>query len=212
MRVRRQPPGRAIGLERVDLGDGLGQPAEHHSRRKLFDVHAATGSAIAKEALERIAGLFKIEAEINGHGPEQRHAARQERALPQLVALKEFLDEALDRISRKSGLAAAIRYGLSRWQALCRFAHDGRLEMTNNAAERAIRPLALGRKNYMFAGSDAGGERAAAAYTLIETGKLHGLDPEAYLREVLRRIADHSAGTEVRELDATRILRCSTVS
>ena len=111
-----------------------------HSRRKLFDVHAATGSAIAKEALERIAGLFKIEAEINGHGPEQRHAARQERALPQLVALKEFLDQALDRISRKSGLAAAIRYGLSRWQALCRFAHDGRLEMTNNAAERAIRP------------------------------------------------------------------------
>ena len=116
-----------------------------HSRRKLFDVHAATGSAIAKEALERIAGLFKIEAEINGHGPEQRHAVRQERALPQLVELKEFLDEALDRISRKSGLAAAIRYGLSRWQALCRFAHDGRLEMTNNAAERAIRPLATRR-------------------------------------------------------------------
>jgi hypothetical protein len=93
---------------------------------KLFDVHAATGPAIAKEALERIAGLFKIEAEINGHGPEQRHAVRHERAFPQLLELKEFLDEALDRISRKSGLPAAIRYGLSRWQALCRFAHDGR--------------------------------------------------------------------------------------
>jgi transposase len=162
-----------------------------HSRRKLFDVHANTGSAIAKEALERIAGLFKIEAEINGHGPAQRHAARQERALPQLVALKEFLDEALDRISRKSGLAAAIRYGLSRWQALCRFAHDGRLEMTNNAAERAIRPLALGRKNYLFAGSDSGGHRAAILYTLIQTATLNGLDPEAYLRDLLARIADH---------------------
>ena len=154
-------------------------------------MHAATGSAIAKEALARIAGLFKIEAEINGHGPEQRHAARQERALPQLVALKEFLDEALDRISRKSGLAAAIRYGLSRWQALCRFAHDGRLEMTNNAAERAIRPLALGRKNYLFAGSDSGGHRAAILYTLIQTATLNGLDPEAYLRDLLARIADH---------------------
>jgi len=162
-----------------------------HSRRKLFDVHAATGSAIAKEALERIAGLFKIEAEINGHGPKQRHAARQERALPQLVELKEFLDEALDRISRKSALAAAIRYGLSRWQALCRFAHDGRLEMTNNAAERAIRPLALGRKNYLFAGSDSGGRRAAILYTLIQTAALNGLDPEAYLRDVLARIAEH---------------------
>jgi transposase len=162
-----------------------------HSRRKLFEVHAATGSAIAKEALERIAGLFEIEAEINGHGPEQRHAIRQERTLPQLAGLKEFLDAALGRISRKSSLAVAIRYGLSRWQALCRFAHDGRLEMTNNAAERAIRPLALGRKNYLFAGSDAGGRRAAILYTLIQTATLNGLDPEAYLRDVLSRIADH---------------------
>ena len=162
-----------------------------HSRRKLFDVHAATGSGIAKEALARIAALFQIEAEINGHGPRQRHAVRQERALPRLADLRAFLDTALASLSRKSALAVAIRYSLSRWQALIQFAADGRLEMTNNAAERAIRPLALGRKNYLFAGSDSGGRRAAILYTLIQTAVLNGLDPEAYLRDVLARIAEH---------------------
>ena len=161
-----------------------------HSRRKLFEVHAATGSVIAKEALERMAALFKIEAEINGLEPKRRHAVRQERSLPLLADLKDYLTAAFASISRKSSLAGAIRYSLSRW-ALCRFAHDGRLEMTNNAAERAIRPLALSRKNYLFAGSDAGGRRAAILYTLIQTATLNGLDPEAYLRDVLTRIADH---------------------
>jgi transposase len=162
-----------------------------HSRRKLFDVHAATGSAIAKEALERMAALFAVEAEINGHDPGQRRAVRQERSFPLLTDLKDFLGAGFASVSRKSGLASAIRYSLSRWQALCRFVHDGRLEMTNNAAERAIRPLALGRKNYLFAGSDAGGRRAAILYTLIQTATLNGLDPEAFLRDVLARIADH---------------------
>jgi transposase len=162
-----------------------------HSRRKLFDVHATTGSAIAKQALERIAALFEVEARINGHDPERRQAMRQERSLPLLAELKDFLNDALGRISRKSSLAVAIRYSLSRWPALCRFAHDGRLEMTNNAAERAIRPLALGRKNYLFAGSDSGGRRAAILYTLIQSATLNGLDPEAYLRDVLARIAEH---------------------
>jgi transposase len=162
-----------------------------HARRKLFEVHAATGSAIAKEALERIAALFEIEAQINGHAPGRRHAVRQERSLPLLTDLNAFLTAALGRISRKSSLAVAIRYSLSRWSAFCRFAHDGRLEMTNNAAERAIRPLVLGRKNYLFAGSDAGGRRAAILYTLIQTAILNGLDPEAYLRHVLACIADY---------------------
>jgi transposase len=162
-----------------------------HCRRKLFEVHAATASALAQEALERIAVLFKIEAEINGHAPEHRHAVRQERSLPLLADLKDYLTGAFASISRKSSLAGAIRYSLARWPALCRFAHDGRLEMTNNAAERAIRPLALGRKNYLFAGSDAGGRRAAILYTLTQTATLNGLDPEAYLRDVLARIADH---------------------
>jgi transposase len=162
-----------------------------HSRRKLFDVHAATGSAIAKEALERIAALFQIEGEINGRPPDQRRAIRQEHTRPRLAELKDFLERALASLSRKSTLAVAIRYSLSRWPALCRFAHDGRLEMSNNAAERAIRPLALGRKNYLCAGSDSGGRRAAILYTLIQTAVLNGIDPEAYLRAVLDRIADH---------------------
>jgi transposase len=162
-----------------------------HSRRKLFDVHANTGSALAQEALERIAALFQIEAEINGRAPEERRAVRQERTLPRLAYLKDLLDRALTSISRKSGLAVAIRYSLSRWPALVRFTADGRLEMTNNSAERAIRPLALGRKNYLFAGSDSGGCRAAILYTLIQTALLNGLEPEAYLRAVLARIADH---------------------
>jgi transposase len=116
-----------------------------HCRRKLFEVHAAIGSAIAKEALERIATLFKIEAEINGHGPGQRRAVRQERSLPLLANLKDYLAATFASISRKSLLAGAIRYSLSRWPALCQFAHDGRLEMTNNAVERAIRPIATTR-------------------------------------------------------------------
>jgi hypothetical protein len=105
--------------------------------------------------------------------------------------LAVFLDAALAKISGKSELAAAIRYARSRWAALNRYLDDGRLEMTNNAAERAIRPLTLGRKNWLFAGSDAGGDRAAVLYTLIETAKLNGCDPEAYLRNVIARIADH---------------------
>jgi transposase len=162
-----------------------------HGRRKLFEVHAATGSAIAQGALERMAALFKIEAEINGHASEHRHTLRQERSLPLLADLKDFLAAALASISRKSSLAGAIRYSLARWPALCRFAHDGRLEMTNNSAERAIRPLALGRKNYLFAGSDSGGRRAALIYTIVQTATLNDLDPEAYLRDILARIADH---------------------
>jgi transposase len=162
-----------------------------HSRRKLFEVHAATGSAIAQEALERMAALFRIEAEINGLDPKRRHTVRQERSLPLLTDLKDYLTAAFASISRKSSLAGAIRYSLARWPALCRFTEDGRLEMTNNAAERAIRPLALGRKNYLFAGSDSGGRRAALIYTIVQTATLNGLDPEAYLRDVLARIADH---------------------
>jgi transposase len=164
-----------------------------HARRKIYDVHVATASPAAQEALERIAELFQIEADIRGRGPADRLAARQQRTLPKLEALKAFLDHTLAKISAKSSLAGAIRYATSRWGALSRFTTDGRLEMSNNAAERAIRPLALGRKNYLFAGSDKGGERAAILYTLITTAKLNGLDPEAYLADVIARIGDHPA-------------------
>ena len=164
-----------------------------HARRKIYDVHVATASPAAKEALERIAELFQIEADIRGRGPAERLAARQLETIPRLEALRTFLDGALAKISAKSSLAGAIRYAISRWDALSRFTADGRLEMSNNAAERAIRPLALGRKNYLFAGSDKGGERAAILYTLITTAKLNGLDPEAYLADVIGRISDHPA-------------------
>ena len=162
-----------------------------HVRRKFFDVQAANGSPIANEALDRIGALYGIEANIRGKPPDERQRYRGKQAMPLLMALKAWLDETLPKLSGKSDLAAAMRYALNRWDALNFYARDGRVEIDNNAAERSIRGIALGRKNYLFAGSDAGGERAAAIYSLIETAKLNGLDPEAYLRDVLTRIADH---------------------
>jgi transposase len=162
-----------------------------HVRRSFYDIHVANKAPIAGEALQRIGQLFDIERSAMGQPPEQRRLIRQRAARPLMDDLAAFLDASLATISGRSELAKAIRYARSRWIALTRYLDDGTLEISNNAAERAIRPLALGRKNYLFAGSDAGGERAAAAYTLIETAKLNGLDPEAYLREVLGRIADH---------------------
>jgi transposase len=162
-----------------------------HARRKIYDVYEETASPLAKEALERIAELFAIEERINGRPPPERLAARQQDAVPLLNELKAFLEKALSQISGKSTLAKAIRYSLSRWTALTRYTTDGRLEMTNNAVERAIRPLVLARRNYLFAGSDAGGIRAAAFHTLIQSARMNGRDPEAYLRDVLARIADH---------------------
>ena len=164
-----------------------------HARRKLYDVHQATASPVAQDALEKIAQLFALEKAIRGQPPERRLAVRLEHVGPMLDELKHFLDASLGRISGKSTLAQAIRYATSRWDALTRFTTDGRLEMSNNAAERALRGVVLGRKNYLFAGSDAGGRRAAVLYTIIETAKLNGLDPEAYLADILARIADHPA-------------------
>ena len=162
-----------------------------HVRRKFYDIHVATNAPIAGEALRRIGQLFDIERAATGRPPEQRRCMRQRAARPVMDDLAAFLDASLATISGRSELAGAIRYARSRWTALTRYLDDGRLEISNNAAERAIRPLALGRKNYMFAGSDVGGHRAAAAYTLIETAKLNGLDPQAWLRDILGRIADH---------------------
>jgi transposase len=162
-----------------------------HARRKFFDVHAANGSPIAHEALYRIGALYGIEADIRGKPPDERQRCRERQSLPLLAGLKAWLGATVQKLSGKSDLAAAMRYALNRWDALIRYAHDGRIEIDNNAAERSIRGIALGRKNYLFAGSDTGGERAAAIYSLIETAKLNGLDPEAYLRDVLTRIADH---------------------
>jgi transposase len=162
-----------------------------HARRNIYEIYESTTSPLAKEALERIAELFEIETRINGCAPQERLVVRQQEAVPLLAKLESYLNNALSQISGKSTLAKAIRYALSRWTALNRYTTDGRLEMTNNAVERAIRPLAMTRKNYLFAGSDSGGARAAAMYTLTETAKMNGLNPEGYLRDVLARIADH---------------------
>jgi len=162
-----------------------------HVRRKFYDLHVAHKSPVAAEALERIGALYAIEKEIRGRSPEQRGAVRNEQARPLLESLKQWLEATLCKLSRKSDTALAVRYALGRWEALVRYLDDGRIEIDNNAAERALRVVALGRKNYLFAGSDAGGERAAAIYSLIGTAKLNEIDPEAYLREVLTRIADH---------------------
>jgi len=163
-----------------------------HVRRKFFDEYESTKAPLAKEALDRIGALYAVEAEARGRGPDERRRWRQEKSKPLLDELHAWLSSTKSKLSQKTDLAKAVRYTLSRWKALTRFLDDGRLEIDNNAAERAIRPLALGRKNYLFAGSDKGGERAAAIYSLIETAKLNGLDPEAYLRDVIARIADHS--------------------
>lgn len=162
-----------------------------HVRRKFFDFHAATQSPIAKEALDRIGALYAIEKQIKGQLPPQRQAQRQAQSGPLLTDLKLWLNATAAKLSTKSDLAVAIRYATSRWTALTRYRDDGSLEIDNNTAERALRAVALGRKNYLFCGSDEGGERAAAIYSLIGTAKLNGLDPEAYLRHVLNVIAEH---------------------
>jgi hypothetical protein len=141
--------------------------------------------------MQRIGELYGIEEQIRGQLPDIRRDIRQIRSAPLLAALYRWFKDTLTQVSSKSDLAIAIRYALSRWKALTRFAADGVIEIDNNGAERALRSVALGRKNYLFAGSDAGGERAAAIYSLVGSAKLIGLDPQAYLRHVIERIADH---------------------
>lgn len=162
-----------------------------HVRRKFYDLEQAHASPVAREALERIGALYRVEEQIRGKPPDQRRAVRQTQSKPLLDSLREWFEASLPKLSRKSDTTAAVRYALSRWDALVRFVDDGKIEIDNNAAERSLRGVALGRKNYLFAGSDTGGERAAAIYSLIGSAKLNGLDPEGYLREVLNRIADH---------------------
>ena len=162
-----------------------------HVRRHFYDLEQAHSSPVAREVLQRIGALYGVEEEIRGKPPDQRRAVRQTQSKPLLDSLRQWFEATLSKLSRKSETTVAIRYALSRWNALTRYIEDGYIEIDNNAAERSLRGVALGRKNYLFAGSDAGGERAAAIYSLIGSAKLNDLDPEAYLREVLTRIADH---------------------
>jgi len=148
-------------------------------------------SQTATTALERIAELYAVEKEIRGLPAQERREIRNQRSRPLLESFQQWLEETLGKLSRKSDTALAVRYALGRWKALLRYCDDGVLEIDNNAAERALRVVALGRKNFLFAGSDRGGESAAAIYSLIGTAKLNDLNPESYLRDVLSRIADH---------------------
>lgn len=162
-----------------------------HVRRKFYDLHQAHASPLAAEALRRIGELYATESKVRGQASTIRHSVRQAEVRPLLVSFRLWLEAESQRVSRKSGIADAIQYALNHWNALVLYADDGRVEIDNNAAERALRGVALGRKNYLFSGSDTGGERAAAMYSLIGSAKLNGLDPEAYLSRVLARIADH---------------------
>jgi transposase len=162
-----------------------------HARRKFHDIHVIHASPITTEAIARIGVLYGIEDTVRGKSAELRREIRQIRAKPLLDDLRGWLEMSLRTLSTKSETAGAIRYALSHWRALTRYVDDGRLEIDNSAAERSLRAVALGRKNYLFAGSDSGGERAAAIYSLVGSARLNGLDPELYLRRVLTRIAEH---------------------
>jgi len=164
-----------------------------NARRKAQGKTASPISPLALEAVRRIDALFDIERSINGQSAEQRRAVRQELSAPLVADLEQWLREQRPKLSRGNDLAKAMDYMLKRWPAFTRFLDDGRICLSNNAAERALRGIALGRKSWLFAGSDRGGQRAAAMYSLIVTAKLNNVDPQAWLADVLARIADHPA-------------------
>jgi transposase len=168
-------------------------PCWSHARRKFYELATLRKAPIAIEAVRRIDALFAIEREINGLAPDARLAARQERSRPLVVDLETWLRAERAKLSSKNPIAKAIQYSLKRWTAMIRFLDDGRICLSNNAAERALRGIAVGRHNWTFAGSDRGGERAAAIYTLIETCKLNDVDPRAWLADALARLPDHPA-------------------
>ena len=162
-----------------------------HLRRDFHDFWASNKSEIAREALDRIGKLYDIERDINGQTADVRHAARQKLSQPKVAAFFAWSEQQLLRIPGKSDLAKAFRYGLNRQEAFSLFLTDGRVAIDNNPAERALRPIGIGRKNWLFAGADTGAETLARAMTVIETAKLNGLDPQAYLADVFERIHDH---------------------
>jgi hypothetical protein len=162
-----------------------------HIRRKFTDLYQSEGSVIAEEAIKRIAGLYAVEKAARGQAPDARVRLRQARAKAIFDDLEAWLQAQLPKISGKSELAKAIRYALTRMKKLRPYLDHGFLELDNNSAERSMKPVALGRKNYLFVGSQGGGKSAAIAYSLIETAKLNGVDPQAWLTDVLGRIADH---------------------
>ena len=171
-----------------------------HVRRRFYEIAAAAPAPIAGEALERIAKLYAVENDIRGHSADERRRVRQQLSQPLVDALKPWLKSQLERVSQKGKLAEAIRYALTRWDGLSLFLGDGRVEMDSNIVERAIRPIALNRKNALFAGSDGGGEHWAILASLIETCKLNGIDPQGCLNDVITRIVQGHANSRLDEL------------
>jgi transposase len=187
------------GFEKLTAGGDIQLAAcWAHARRKFYDVHEATASPIAEEILRRIAALYAVEDTIRGHTAEARSGVRLARSKPLAEGLKVRLEHELHRVPPRGALAEAIRYALSRWPALCRFLDDGRIELDTNTVERAIRPIALGRKNHLFAGSDGGAQRRATVASLIATSKLNAVEPFAYLKDVLERMTN---GHPMRRID-----------
>jgi transposase len=170
-----------------------------HCRRRFYELHQATGSPLAAEALRRVGELYAVEAEIRGRPAEDRLTVRQERSRPIVDALHAWLTAQLGRVSGKSTLAGAIRHALRHWDGLVLFLDDGRLEPDTNTVERAIRPIALGRKNVLFAGSDGGARHWAIVASLVATAKLNGVEPQAWLTDVLERMV--AGRTKAHELE-----------
>lgn len=175
--------------------DGIAQFREAacwaHLRRDFHDLWVGAKSQIAREALDRIGAIYDIEARITGQSAQARHAARQLHSKPKVEAFHAWAQIQITKIPAKGDLANAFRYALTRWPAFCLFLEDGRVAIDNNPAERALKPIGIGRKNWLFAGSDTGAETLARAMTIIETAKMNGLNPQAYLADVIERINEH---------------------
>jgi transposase len=180
------------GFNELFTAGSIREAACHaHARRKFYDIHVRTPSDTTQKALDYIGELYGIEASIRGKQPAERLRVRQAKAKPLLETYEAWLRAKLQTLSAKSDTAKAINYSLNQWAALTLYCDDGTVEIDNNLAENALRCVSLGRKNFLFAGSDSGGERAAAMYSLIGSCKLNGIDPRAYLCHVLTCIADH---------------------
>ena len=171
-----------------------------HVRRRFYELAAAGPAPIASEALQRIGELYAVEHDIRGRPADERRSVRQARSRPVIEALEPWLRAKLEIVSQKGKLAEAVRYAMSRWEGLSRFLDDGRIELDSNVVERAIRPLALNRKNALFAGSDAGGQHWAVMASLVETCKLNAVEPQAYLADVLTRLVNHHPNSRIDEL------------
>ena len=171
-----------------------------HARRKFYEVAQADASPIAVEAVRRIAEIYAVETKGRSKPPAERVALRQESSRPLVDALRAWLERQLPTLAARGKLAEAIRYALSRWDRLSRFLYDGRIELDTNPVERAIRPVALGRKNHLFAGSDGGGKRWATMASLLETCKLNGVEPHAWLSDVLQRMSQGHPESRLDEL------------